>query len=170
MKIKNIPDNIREYLVYDENSPTGLRWVKKPRQNINIGDPAGCLNNRNYYLTQFAGKLFLNHRIIFFLHHVYCPACIDHVDGNTQNNRISNLRAATLSQNQHNSKINSNNSSGHKGVFLHSGKYWEVRIWKNGKSAIYKYFPLSEFQAACNYADEQRQILHGKFSNNGETL
>lgn len=171
MKTNEIPENIREYLKYDETSLSGLMWVKKFCNKINIGDPAGCLNNRNYYQTRFAGKIFQNHRIIFFLHNGFCPACIDHVDGNTQNNRIDNLRGATFSQNMQNSKIRKNNSSGHKGISLHSsGKYWEVQIKKNRKLVISKLFSISEFQAACDFADEQRKILHGKFANNGGKL
>lgn len=90
MKANEIPSNIGEYLAYDETSPTGLRWIKA-RQKINVGDPAGSLDNRNYYKTQF-----------------------------------------------------------------------------NGKCVISKTFPLSQFQAACDFADKQRAILHGEFSNNGE--
>ncbi|MCH7649282.1 MAG: HNH endonuclease [Thaumarchaeota archaeon] len=41
---------------------------------------------------------------------------IDHKDGNIYNNLISNLRPTTHAQNQMNSKIPSNNTSGHKGV------------------------------------------------------
>lgn len=171
MRINNIPSNIGEYLAYDETSKTGLRWIKA-RRNINVGDPAGTLNNRtNYYDTGFAGKLYRNHRIIYFLHHGFCPDCIDHIDVNTQNNQIDNLRAATLSQNNCNRKINKNNSSGHKGVCLKTdGKYqyWHVQIWKNRKNVISKTFPFSEFQAACYFADEQRKILHGDFSNTGD--
>lgn len=170
MKIKNIPDNIGEYLKYDETSPSGLRWIKKICNKINIGDHAGTLDNRNYYKTQFAGKNFLNHRIIYFLHHGYCPEIIDHVDNVRTNNRIDNLREASISDNNCNTRIQSNNTSGHKGVSIYSSgkyQYWRVLIMKNRKLVINKYFPLSEFQAACDFADEQRQLLHGDFSNNG---
>lgn len=170
MKIKEIPSNIGEYLKYDETSPSCLRWVKA-RHHINVGDHAGTLHNRrNYYLTGFAGKLYQNHRIIFFLNFGYCPEIIDHIDGNPQNNRIDNLRESTRSQNNCNSRINSNNSSGYKGISLHSSgkyQYWRVQIKKNNKLGISKTFPLSQFQQACNFADEQRAILHGEFANNG---
>lgn len=172
IKIKAIPENIGEYLKYDDTSPTGLRWIQKLCYKINIGNPAGGLDNHtNYYYTTFAGKRYINHRIIFFLHFGYCPEIIDHIDGIRTNNRISNLRAATLSQNNCNTKLRKDNSSGHKGVSLRSkGKYqyWRVLIWKNRKLVINKTFPLSEFQSACNYADEQRAVIHGEFSNNGE--
>lgn len=168
MRINNIPVNIGEFLAYDETSPSGLRWINA-RSNINVGDPAGCLDNStNYYRTIFAGKKYLNHRIIFFLNFGYCPDCIDHIDGNSQNNKISNIREASKSQNNCNRKF-VKNSSGHKGVYRHSSgkyQYWRVRIWKNSKS-ISKQFPLSEFQQACDFSDEHRKILHGDFANDG---
>lgn len=169
----NIPENIGEYLKYDVTSPSGLRWVKKTSiaSRINIEDSAGSFNNRtNYYHTTFDGKKYLNHRVVFFLHNGYCPECIDHIDGNPKNNQISNLREATRSENNCNRKINSNNSSGYKGVSIQSkGKYqyWHVQIRKNRQRVISKLFPLSEFQAACDFADEQRALLHGEFANNG---
>ena len=106
MKINQIPENIGTYLKYDETSRTGLRWVKKFCKKINVGDEAGSLNKPGYYKTMFQGKLYLNHRIIFFLRHGYCPACVDHIDNISTNNKIANLREATRSQNNQNSKIN----------------------------------------------------------------
>lgn len=167
MKINNIPENIGEYLKYDETSPSGLRWISA-RQKINIGDIAGTLNNQNYYNTQFNGKDYKNHRIIFFLHNGYCPDCIDHIDGNPQNNRINNLREASRSQNQYNRGKNKNNKSGTKNVSLHSsGKYWRVQINKNGKSVVNKTFPLDQLQAAKDFANEQREKIHEVFANSG---
>lgn len=169
MKIKDIPSNIGEYLKYDETSPSGLRWIKRfgNSRSINIGDSAGTLNNHNYYQTKFNGKKYKNHRIIFFLQHGYCPDCIDHIDGTPQNNRIDNLREATLSQNGCNRGKTKNNKSGHKGISLNSGKYWYVCIRKNRKLVISKLFPLDQFQEACDFSDEQRKILHGDFANDG---
>lgn len=44
---------------------------------------------------------------------------LDHIDGNTWNNRLSNLREATTSQNLANSKTFETNTSGYKGVCWH---------------------------------------------------
>ena len=44
---------------------------------------------------------------------------IDHIDGNSKNNKIENLREATLSQNCQNQKIRNTNTSGTKGVWFH---------------------------------------------------
>lgn len=142
-----------------------MRWIQNPRFHNKIGLHAGRISkSSNYYQTKFDGKLFQNHRIIFFLHNGFCPDCVDHIDGDPTNNRINNLREATRSDNCCNKKMHKTTYSGHKGVYLHpSGKYWNVQIMKNSKS-ISKNFTFDKFQEACDYADEQRKILHGDFS------
>lgn len=167
--MKEIPANIGEYLKYDETSPTCLRWTKKSGYKINIGDAAGSLGEEGYYRTRFDKKLYFNHRIVFFLHHGYCPDYIDHIDGNRSNNKIENLRECSKKENAYNSKLSKKNTSGHKGVyFSQSGKTscWVVKIRKN-KKTYRKCFPIDKFQEACDYADALRKTLHGDFSNNG---
>jgi hypothetical protein len=74
------------------------------------------------------------HHAIFLFHHGYIPTRIDHVDGNTSNNKIENLRAATQSQNMGNSKMKSTNTSGYKGVsFRKDTNKWNASIMVNGK-------------------------------------
>jgi hypothetical protein len=42
--------------------------------------------------------------------------CIDHIDGNRRNNTVENLRWCNRSENSINKKLQSNNTSGHRGV------------------------------------------------------
>ena len=68
-----------------------------------------------------------------FLHKLLLPDSpyIDHIDNNPLNNRRDNLRPCTLSQNQGNRKLNHNNTSGYKGVSLHTQTgLWRARINK----------------------------------------
>lgn len=102
-----------------------------------IGKRAGYLtvcNGKPYWKVSVMRKTVYLHHVIFLLHHKYLPKYIDHADGDSTNNRIENLRAATQSQNIANSKIRSNNTSGYKGVTLlkNTGK-WNASVMVNGK-------------------------------------
>lgn len=58
---------------------------------------------------------------------------IDHINHNTVDNRKNNLRIVTRSQNQMNTKLRSNNTSGVKGVSKQDNK-WKVSIQVNKES------------------------------------
>ena len=89
----------------------------------------------------------------------------DHKNGNGLDNRISNLRPATHSQNMCNQGICSNNTSGIKGVrFREDHQRWagEVRYECKRYSR--------EFQTeddAEKWVREKREELHGEFTNHG---
>ncbi len=72
---------------------------------------------------------------------------VDHINGNKLDNRKSNLRICTMSQNKANSYKYSTNKSGYKGVYWHKsvGK-WSVQVRCNGKLYSGGYF-LSKEQA-----------------------
>ena len=69
-------------------------------------------------------KHYLVHRILFAMFHGYYPEIVDHIDKDTVNNRIDNLRDATRAENKQNSLGYKNNVMGLKGVRqIASGKY-----------------------------------------------
>ena len=53
---------------------------------------------------------------------------VDHIDGDTYNNRLSNLRVVTNQDNQRNAKLNSNNTSGTMGVYCNPIGKWIAQI------------------------------------------
>lgn len=58
----------------------------------------------------------------------------DHKNGDPLDNRKANLRVCTNYENMKNRKININNTSGYKGVHLHTTlKRWVAKIGVNGK-------------------------------------
>ena len=165
-----IPNNIGEYIEYDETSSTFLRWKKKSAIRVSIGDEAGNLDkNQSYYRTHFNNIRYSNHRIVYFLNHGYCPDCIDHIDMNKQNNNINNLREATLSNNQQNRTINKNNTTGVKGLSISKNKYWHLQIKKNSKLVFLERYKLTEkTKEECRIIlENKRKELHGQFSNHG---
>jgi hypothetical protein len=66
---------------------------------------------------------------------------VDHIDGNKFNNQRSNLRVASRGVNRQNSKLNSNNTSGYRGVvWFHPRGTWQVKLRVNGKTISGGYF------------------------------
>jgi hypothetical protein len=88
---------------------------------------------------------------------------IDHIDGNRLNNRKSNLRFATSSQNKINRGPRKDNTSGFKGVSLNKklNKYG-VRLMIDGK---YKHLGLfnNKIEAAKVY-NENALKYYGEFA------
>lgn len=87
---------------------------------------------------------------------------IDHINRVRDDNRISNLREATSSQNGYNTKIREDNSSGIRGVNWYP-KYnkWRAHINEGGKTVTIGYF--SDKTDAESAVMLRRKILHGEF-------
>jgi len=88
---------------------------------------------------------------------------VDHIDGNGLNNRKSNLRLCTHSQNQRNSKLSSMNTSGYRGVYF--DKYhrkWAAEISVNNKILKLGRF-FSKVEAAKAY-DKAAVEYGGEFA------
>lgn len=82
---------------------------------------------------------------------------VDHIHGDTLDNRRSELRLATTSQNQMNSKIREDNSSGYKGVGWNARMCkWRSRINVDGKRKYLGSFsdPKMAYAAYCEAAAE----------------
>jgi hypothetical protein len=66
---------------------------------------------------------------------------IDHINGDKSDNRLCNLRVASRSQNNANSKLSKRNKSGYKGVlWSKEKKKWRAEIRKDKKSKHLGYF------------------------------
>lgn len=153
-------DNLRDTFDYVDGV---LFWkrVNDRCYSVKPGDKAGAVNSSGAMCLSLDGKSYLNHRIIFAMHHGYLPEFVDHVDGNRLNNRIENLRDATKTENGQNSKRSKANTSGVKGVDLHEGK-WRARVVVNGKSKhVGNYKTLEEASIAVKAA---RDSMHKQFA------
>jgi hypothetical protein len=103
------------------------------------------------------------HRIIFLMHYGYLPKVVDHINGKTQDNRIENLRAATYTENQRNSRINKNSSSGVKNVVWHKQRCkWNVRLTINHKNKSFGLY--DDIELANLVAHEARNKYFGSFA------
>lgn len=89
----------------------------------------------------------------------------DHIDGNGLNNMKSNLRPTTVSQNAHNTRTPSNNTSGIKGMtFRECEQLWRGQIMCDG----IRYEKSSkDQQLVIDWLYAKRIELHGVFANSG---
>ena len=144
MKPSPIPEIARDLLEYDPE--TGRLWWKENRNRTDItGSEAGWVDNNRRRL-EIGEKVYLAHRVAYFLHTgEQPPEFLDHKDGDSLNNRASNLRPATRRQNNRNKGIYANNSTGYRGVIYcrESGKY-RARIGLGGKKKTIGRFPTAE--------------------------
>ena len=160
---------LRELVDYKDGE---LYWKVAKGRRVKIGDRTGTIQRDGYRATMVNGKLYRTHRLIFLYHHGYLPKFLDHIDGNPANNNITNLRAATFSQNQRNRKKGKfykgkPTSSIYKGVTWDKGaKKWMVQIMINDKNKYCGYFD-SEIEAAKTY-DKAAIEAFGEFAKINE--
>lgn len=138
-----------------------LYWNIK-NSKMHKGDKAGTADSNGRLRVTYQGKSYGLHRIIFLMHHGYCPEVLDHIDGNHLNNRIENLREATQMQNTWNQKISKNNKSGVKGVHKCKSGKWLAQCMVNGKRhTIGRFIDISEAEKAM---ESFRKANHGDFA------
>ena len=117
-------------------------------------------NHLGYKRAKFAGKFWLAHHLVWWMHHGSPPKEIDHINGNRQDNSIDNLREVTRAENTSNRKLFSTNKSGCPGVTWHSGNNtWVAKIRQKHLGS----FANKEDAIA---ARKQAEILDGKFHQN----
>lgn len=158
--------NYSDYFYYEEDSGL-LRWKVRSAQRVHVGDVAGKSKNSEYRKVRVNGKLILVHRIIWEMQCGEIPEgmCIDHIDGDTFNNKISNLRLVTHQENHKNQKKRSNNKSGYLGVTWNKQhKKWQASIRVNRKVKYIGFFnDIEEAARARKSAD----IEYGFHQNHG---
>lgn len=117
----------------------------------------------------FNAEVFINDKRTVTKLHRFIMGCqvgdkkqIDHINGNTLDNRKENLRFCTNSENMANKKlISKNNKSGYKGVSV-AGKKWKATVYVNSKAYNLGYF-VDPKEAAKEY-DNMVRFTHGRFA------
>lgn len=168
--------NYHECFTY--NSDTGeLVWKVRPGSHFNTvagcnvtnarcaGKVAGTKCQNGYMQVWVNGSIVKVHRIIYEMHFGPIPdgIYIDHENLDRSDNRIENLRKATPSENKMNSPIQSNNTTGFKGVsYCQNTSKWKAAIKTRGVITNLGSFMSPELahMAYC----EAAKLHHGDFA------
>jgi hypothetical protein len=144
----------------------------KTNNRVKVGDVAGGDTGNGYKKINVCGKQYLSHRLIFFWHYGVFPKEIDHINGDTVDNRIENLRAADRNHNGKNRGLSIRNTSGFTGVVQDKiRKKWVAQIMVNKKHILLGRF--ENLQEAINIR-KKAEIFYFKewartYQANGET-
>jgi hypothetical protein len=166
---------VREYMSY--NPETGvLVWLprdrshfKSSKQNANWngrypGKQAGRVGHKGYRAVAVNDRLFKAHRIAWLHFYGEEPVGqIDHINGDPDDNRISNLRLVTNTENCRNTTIPKNNSTGRIGVspyFYNGRRKYLARIRVDGKLKHLGYFETVEEAGLAREGAEKEYGFH----------
>ena len=145
---------------FNYNPNTGL-FTKKSN-----GKAVGYFGKNGYGRVMINRKEIGLHRLAWLMYYGEMPKIIDHQDGDTSNNAISNLRNTTVKGNSQNRKVGNNNTSGQIGVvWFKNDNRWGANIKVDGKRIYLGQF--AEYSDAVN-ARKNAEILYGFHENHGE--
>lgn len=160
------PDELRQLVRYEPD--TGfIFWLPRPDSMFSDGANTAS-QSAKIWNTRYAGKeafcypnthghLFGSirrnggrckiyaHRAAWALTHGEWPICIDHINGDPSDNRISNLRAVSQKVNSRNQKLRNTNTSGHCGVYYYKARNkWTAQMVIDGKCKSMGYFQTKD--------------------------
>lgn len=174
--------------IYDPEVPTGLRWKTDRMAGrwmkiyaARAGEVAGNVHtdkDKNYTTctVPYNGSNWFAARVIWILHngHLKEDDVVDHIDGNTLNNSVNNLRAVKQAINNRNASKRKDNNSGICGVHFttannHRGGVYtyvtSTSYSSNGKRlskhfSVAKYGLLPAFSMACEHRNDRIGTLN----------
>lgn len=167
MQRRDLPTQgrLKQLVKYDPVTGIFTRLVTTSPRAI-AGDVAGTLDINGYTIMRIDSTRYRAHRLAW----VYMTGSppkedIDHRNGARSDNRWSNLREATNSQNLMNRRLAKTNKIGIKGVWPSNSKSMPFRsaIRQDGKSRHIGHFATAE-EAARAYADAAKEI-QGEFAH-----
>ncbi|HCT8191044.1 TPA: HNH endonuclease [Morganella morganii] len=99
------------------------------------GTPAGKKrrneNGKEYLVVKFNGANYLVHRICWAIYKKEQPKFIDHINGDSTDNRACNLRSVSITDNNRNMRLSRINKSGFPGVSKYKANKWQASIYIN---------------------------------------
>jgi hypothetical protein len=107
---------LKKRLKYEPDTGAFI-WINTNSYRFKNGSVAGTLNSTGYWVIILDRKQYLAHRLAFLYMNGEMPTHqVDHIDHNKTNNKYSNLRLVTNSENSKNLKLDKRNKTGVSGV------------------------------------------------------
>ncbi len=148
---------LRELFHYDPDTGIFTR-IAPIRNGTNLIGTVGCINTIGYHTIGIDRGRYLSHRLAWLYVYGEWPHEVDHINGNRADNRISNLRDVTRTQNAQNQrKPRQTNVSGYIGI-TPVGVKWRSRIKTAKKITHLGMFDTPE--AAHNAYVTAKRIQH----------
>ncbi len=166
-------EDISSMFYYDPSCESGLRWKTDRLNSLGRLRPfkdklAGSKNGR-YWCVEHAGKSIPVHRLVYFLHNPFMDwrLDIDHINGNSFDNNINNLRLVSKQQNMKNRILPS--KTGHS--FVHRSRegkgrpHYYLLIPIDGKRVafffyVHNYSSQDDALAAClTKKNEMKELM-----------
>lgn len=159
-------DALNELLEY--NPDTGELRRRVPSRYA-TGRKENTSTLRAYQQFVINGKPHRAHRLIWLMVYGEIPKgmVIDHVNGNKTDNRLCNLRLASVQQNIQNAKLSSHNRSGYKGVSKRRGK-WRAVIKVDGRQRFIGHYDCP-IKAARAY-DTAAAEYYGEYARTNKRM
>lgn len=105
---------------------TGNLFWKVSRGRVKAGSEVGTINVHGYLQVKCLGKDMLVHRVVWQMHNTekLMPEIpLDHINGLKTDNRIENLRIASIQTNNMNKRAMSNCKTGVRGVYKKGNRF-----------------------------------------------
>ena len=167
--MRNItPDRLREILDYHPD--TGVfTWRLKIARGVVVGNVAGSTRSSEYVRIVIDRCNYSAHRLAWlYMTGEWPKNQIDHINGVKTDNRFTNLREATISENARNrGRPKKGAARGLKGVtFRASRGKWEAQIMPHGRSIFLGMFDNAEAAHAAYCAAAEK--YYGSFAKRSE--
>ena len=121
------------------------------------------VSGHGYIVSSNKSKTIFLHRYILNLQQG-CNIIVDHIDHNKKNNRKSNLRLCTPSENMINKQLLQSNKSGYPGIRWENNRHkWYVRICADRKEHFIGRF--DSFNDALEARLNAEKLYFGEFAN-----
>jgi len=172
-------ESVRDLIQYEPDSgllfwrERGRDWFKSDRDHAwwstrYAGKPAlNYVNPIGYKEGRVLNTSVLAHRVAWFCAHGEWPDCVDHINGDRADNRLSNLRSVDVQENAKNQALRADSTSGVTGVSWHTaGEKWRAYIRVDGKQITLGSFTDKDEAIAARLDAE---LEFGFHSNHGRT-